>query len=346
MDRTIYRYREWMERSIRRELPTKLTFPRKLGTRYEFVSLADYCSAEEINLYLDVDCVRLYGSSAGFTSLFNASRSLGKDPAEQYRYQPSTYYRDTEEPSWYLLEPESAKRVAERVLRWFGTLPGTLGLSFSSVPNTLYSDFAHHGSARNDSLEIWHELLRTTEAKAGPLFASGAHAYALPFVGHVVDVPVRSSRFRIADASVPFYQLVVNGSISYAGRPVNLSDEPEMETLYALETGGALHFSLTYGPSEETIGSSFDHLYSTNHEVWLPEMRRYYQTVDDVYRRVEGSRMIAHDRPLPDVTVSTYANGVRVIVNYSVDTVEVYGVDVGPHGYEVLEGGINDPQER
>ena len=60
------------------------------------------------------------------------------------------------------------------------------------------------------------------------MLITGGNAYALPYADQIVNVPMESSHFNIVDETVPFYQMVIHGSIDYAGSPINLHDEQDM----------------------------------------------------------------------------------------------------------------------
>ena len=60
-----------------------------------------------------------------------------------------------------------------------------------------------------------------------------ANTYALVHADHVLNVPLSSSGFVIADQSP--YQMVIHGYINYAGEPINYTVDSQETLLKILE---------------------------------------------------------------------------------------------------------------
>ena len=98
---------------------------------------------------------------------------------------------------------------------------------------------------------------------------SGGNAYALPYAGSLIDVPIVSSGYAAESESVPFYQIVVHGLFEYAGPSLNLSQDMKRSLLRSIETAAGLRVTLTYKPSSDLKGTDFAGLYSTSCSDWL-----------------------------------------------------------------------------
>ena len=70
------------------------------------------------------------------------------------------------------------------------------------------------------------------------LLADGGNAFVLPYVRGVVNIPTGSSNHEILDETVPFYQLVLQGCVDYAGEPLNLAADYRLELLQTIVFGG------------------------------------------------------------------------------------------------------------
>ena len=70
-------------------------------------------------------------------------------------------------------------------------------------------------------MEAQYGKLAATEKT---LMEEGGNAYTFGYVSDIIDAPVEYSQFYIIDEQVPFYQMVIHGSIDYSGEALNLRD--------------------------------------------------------------------------------------------------------------------------
>ena len=71
---------------------------------------------------------------------------------------------------------------------------------------------------RTQALGSVKKALEQIGQQAGSLVAEGGNAYALPYVTGLTDAPMTSSRFKLEDEEIPFYQLVVTAASVIRGR--------------------------------------------------------------------------------------------------------------------------------
>lgn len=91
-----------------------------------------------------------------------------------------------------------------------------------------------------------------------------ANAYALPYADFLTEMPEGGSGYALLGESVPFYYLVVNGSIPYALETAgNLSPDLQKTKLKWLEYGAAPYFLLSGESSEKLTDTAAESLFST-----------------------------------------------------------------------------------
>jgi len=155
-------------------------------------------------------------------------------------------------------------------------------------------------------------------------------------VDQLLNVPLISSEFEITSDSVPFYQLVVHGSVGYAGTAMNLSVNPETNLLRSLEYGAGLYWKLMAGDNYLLSGTAYETtMYSMKAADNLKKAGDLYKQLGDYFKNINGVAMANHEKLAAQVYRTTYANGSWAIVNYGLEDVVVDGVSVAGRGYKL-----------
>ncbi len=262
-----------------------------------------------------------------FTS---AAVQLSSFPVKLNRYLLSTHKSDASIAADYLLKAERIAQEAENTLRDYEALAAKA--SFGDAAKLLYSDFSQDDGQR-DAIKTAVEALY---AKAGGALESYPNAYALPYASLVCDVPFASSGFSCMDETVPFYAYVLRGHVSFATEAVNLSDMPAHMCLHAIETGADLAFALVKQNSEELQFSEYSNLYACDWSNWSDSAAEMYQALCMVRSRIDGLAIAARRNESGLVTV-TYADGTKLLLNYSNGTWASEAGEIMPGAWKLLE---------
>ena len=124
--------------------------------------------------------------------------------------------------------------------------------------------------------------------------------------------------------------MVVHGSIDYAGEPLNLANEQDLERkiLRMIEYGMAPRFAWSYAPSSEFKQTMFDYYYSAHYADWLEQAADLYGRLNETLSGVRTEHMIRHERVSDGVYKMTYESGAFIIVNYNDVSITVDGMTV------------------
>ena len=148
------------------------------------------------------------------------------------------------------------------------------------------------------------------------LMAKGTNSYMLHYVDSIFEISNTSSKFILADQSVPFYQMVIHGSIEYSGNPINLYGDTRQAFLEAVEAGSGLYYRWCYETNDEVQDLWFEGMYSLHYNSWFDEAVAMYKEYNELLKSTSGSFITQHEQVNEDVNKVTYENGVEVYVNY------------------------------
>ncbi len=288
----------------------------KLGSRRKLNELMDYCTKNNITLSFNADLVTFKKSTfPGMDKYLLGSRSITDIPVSRYRYKLSTDCVDETKKKSFLVSPAKIGESTEKFIKSMKKL-NIRNMSLDTLGSYLYSDYYKARSGRQESIEYFRGVLEKIAQSTDSIMLSDANAYMLPYAKYVEDIPQQSSGFNICDEGIPFYQLAVNGLISYATSAINFDANPYKAVLQAIESGSSLKYTWITGDPSEIINTEYTELYGTDSDEWMESAIENYHILNDIYKKSEGTQLISHKIINSDEREITYENGVRVIINY------------------------------
>ena len=139
-------------------------------------------------------------------------------------------------------------------------------------------------------------------------------------------------QYSIIDEYVPFYPLALHSRVSYTGASLNLADDAEEVLLRSAEVGAGLQYTLTAQSARVLQDSTYSEFYGADASLVLDDITaqvaQYRQTLSGIFNQ----EMTGHER-VGNVTITTYANGTRVYVNFGYTDAAVDGITVPARSY-------------
>lgn len=338
------KYTGWFNGGINHSIPTDINLQSQLGGRRGFKKLIESLDDTNTELFPDVCFTYAYRNKLfdKFSVRRDAARFLDREVAKIYDFNPATAMSNRSKDPYYIINPYSLGNIVDPFLRRYKKL-GIKGLSLRYMGSDLNSNFKENRPVdREESMDILVGQLDKIEDDNLKLMINGGNAYAIPYASHILNMPVTSSNYNICDESIPFYQIVIHGYISYAGIPINLSEDYNQLLLKNIETGANPYFIWIYNDNSVLKDSHYNQYYSVNYRNWLDEAARIYRELNCVLGDVQDKEIIAHERLTEDVYKVSFEGGKTIIINYTKSTVHVDGVTVEPENYKVLQGGEDE----
>ena len=155
-----------------------------------------------------------------------------------------------------------------------------------------------------------------------------------------VDVSKESSDYATFAYTIPFRQLVMNGLVDYTTKNVNISSRnPAYFVLQAAELGSIPKYILTAKAVTTLKNTDYHYLYAAQYDLLKEDIRAMYAQIAEIRSKIGTSEIAGHTCLAEEVYKTTYANGVEVIVNYNLHSVELEdGTVLEAESYRI-EGG-------
>lgn len=346
IDQLQIRYSGWLKGGLEHSYPTKVRLEPKLGSRLEWEQLLQYASENQIPFYPDVSLLWVYDNQLfdGFSVRTDASRFLSRQAGRIYEYNLATGQRQGGSRG-YILSPRVLGDLAGRFAAGY-VKQNHSQLALRDYGVVLNSDYR----LREDELVDRQQAREKVEEAARilaenynlQLMIDGANSYLLPYAETLVKVPLRTSSSHMIDQGVPFLPIVLQGYWHFAGDPINLSQNPRHEWLKTLETGASPYYIGTFTASEHLKRTDYDWLYAGHYGDWFDDAVEFYRQCRSVYQEIGGHPITGHQRLAPDVFLTEYAHGAKVIVNYNPFPVEAMGRQVPGEGFIKIGEGDQD----
>ena len=215
---------------------------------------------------------------------------------------------------------------------------GIAGLQEEGVGDLLMTDYAPDKPlSRQSVLEAQRALLSQMVQDFGSIRLSSGNAYALMNNAVITELP-SFSYLTMLDEQIPFYPLALHGLTEYLCGDYMGFYEQQSQLLRSIALGGSVSFTLSWEDTEKLAYSDTAAYYSTAFELWRDDVLAIWQEMRPYLQATRGRAITGYETLKPGVTVTTYDNGVKVLVN-NTDVAYTYtDFDLEPRSFRLLEG--------
>ncbi len=211
--------------------------------------------------------------------------------------------------------------------------------ALDDLGSTLYSSYAKNSISRKEAKETIIETLSNMENS--PLLYQ-AFDYALPYTNKNLDYSMFSSQYLVFDDTVPFYSIVVSGYVSLYSKYINFFSNARDDLLRMIDYNVYPSFLLTKQKASKLDETSLNYIYSSAADDYQEEVKVYYNFVNDALKNVINASIISRTIIEDGVVLTSYDNGVSIIVNYQNHDVIYQGMTIKYKNYQVLGGNNNE----
>lgn len=278
----------------------------------------------EVRFYLETDVFSAQEGKGRF--------SAGRDVIQQGNGSQVT----DQEQKQFLITPTKSW---ENFLKTYDAVKpySHLLLGFEGLGCRVYQDQKKDAAVtRADTREIWTKIL----SQQGQAAVEGGNLYALSCAQMLYNVPVTASGNEIMDREIPFFQMVVYGSIPYSGEPGNLAYDLNLTKLQWIEYGCLPHFELTQESPTLLQDTGYNTLFTCENEEWIGRVLELYTELKtQVWPYTAGGvAMTSHEEVENELVRVTYSNGTVIYLNYGETDQTVDGAVVNAMDYLVMGG--------
>lgn len=337
VDKLIVNYIGALDGGLKNKPYSKVNTEGVLGSKKEFNAMVDYLKEQGVQLFLETNPVELYNNGNGYDSNGDAVKGFFDQNAFEYIYKLDSLMPTS--TRWRLMKPELVPGFVEKFTnsaeKW-----NVSNISIDRLADSLYSNYEKDvpNVTRSMSMAYWEQTLKQAGESADYLMVHKGNAYSLPYADIITDTASGSSDFDMTDASVPFYQIVVQDSKLTTSVPLNTTVDYTQAFLRALETGCSLKYNLIYGDVSDLVGTEYNTMVSYSYEFWKDIIVEEYKAMQQAGQVFAGKAILNHEMLTEDVSLTEYENG-TLIVNHGNESYTYQGTLIGARDYLVVMGG-------
>lgn len=279
----------------------------KLGSRSDLKSLSAQLKSMGSDLFLSVN-------------LINASSNLGGfSKRSDVIYDATDVGITSKDGTNYLLNPYIAFKDKNESIVYNYSDTGISGFSYEGIGKLLFEDYnSKRTMTRTDTVAVQKAMLKSSVQSCSKVVAQHGNSYVLSVADMITDVPSGTSTYAALQDEIPFYELIVHGSLSYTLDAVaNLSYDISWAKLKWLEYGAVPYFVMSNSGSEVLTATAASGIYSSSFSQWDKQIVEIYNELKPFYDKISGKRMTAHEKLADGIYKTTYENGSAVVVNYN-----------------------------
>ncbi len=195
-------------------------------------------------------------------------------------------------------------------------------ISVCSLGEFLNSDFNEDDPlTREDSKVLVKRLLKKISEQNNRVMINGGNIYALEYATDILEVPLDSSNYLYASASIPFMSMVLHGYKEYSGIALNLAGDYQYNLLKSIENGASPYFVVANNNTsvlKDYAYSILSEYYSVRYLIWKDSIIDAYNVLNSALKSVKNATIQTHEFLDYEnkVVKVTYSNGDVFYINY------------------------------
>jgi hypothetical protein len=330
----------WFNRSVEHTVPTKVKLIKTLGSKKDFERIVSAAEQNNFSLYPEVDFMFMRDVKAfsGFSLYSDAARFVNRERVQRYPY---SFIWFGERKMWgklnYLARPVATQRMISNYQKQAKNYKIN-NIAFRNMGSKLAGDYHERRHiTREASMLMRQKKFEELYQSNNKMLVQSGFVYAVPWASIVTDMIITEHSFGITDTSVPFLPIVLHGLVPYSGRAINLAEDYTKNLLKTIESGAGLHFSFMTEETAELQETKFRQFYANEYGKWAGDADTLYKRFNADFGHLYNQLIVDHVILSPDVTITEYEDGTRVVVNASDNAYSYNGYNLNADSYVVLK---------
>lgn len=237
-----------------------------------------------------------------------------------------------------------------KTAQWMEKLYNSLGKEGSSftidgASDILLSTHSNDGKSTtvSDTIGLYQNTLSGIKEKGAMLNLVNPNQYLWQYTDRYLQSPVGTSQYVYETDTVPFLQMVLNGTMEVYAPYSNFSFYSQKDMLKMIDYNISPSFVLTQEPSYLLAATTSADFYSTEFNQYEEIVKNIYKTVNEPLSQVIGYKWVNRTVLEDGVIANEYekdGQAKTIIINYTEDEMTVNGVSIAPLSVQVTEGGV------
>lgn len=196
--------------------------------------------------------------------------------------------------------------------------------TIEGISSILTSDYDNGYTSQEEAIALYQDTLSKLDSTK-KVAMSNPNDYLWNFVDRYLNTPVYSTQFLVETDTVPFLQLILNGSMEMYAPYSNFSFYTPKDVLRMIDYNTYPSFVLSQDPAYNLALTNANRYYSTEYTEYKTLIISIYKDVDRVLKEVIGAHWVDRQVLQNGVIMNTYDNGKQILINYTDSAVMING---------------------
>ena len=293
------------------------------------------------SIYMSTPVSYVFKDTAMFNPVKHGLLGYDSEPAKIYDYDIPTGRFNLFGEGHYVLSPFYLPEAVES----FSETAGNVNLAIEDLGNIVYANYSPEEEVNlYEGEQVIQNALATLSANDRKVVLYNPFVSRMKYAEYCADISRESSDYGLIEHNIPFRQIVMNGITKYTTLNINESSTGKAYyLLQALELGSMPKYKITYKSVDRLKENNYSELYSTEYKHNSENIKAMAETVAKEFAKIGTTEITGHKILGEKVFETTYATGVKVVVNYNTlpADVEGYGT-IDAEGYVIVGADAQD----
>jgi len=289
------------------------------------------------SIYLETDFMKVYNFGNGFVKWMHGLEDYTKTVATIYGYRADLGIFKQRSNVYNLLDPVY---LVDTVKDFKANVTGDYNYYVNDLTEQYYADYGNGYVSPYEAQRLVDEAIAALSSDGSELALDNPRIDKLANGSIAVDVSRESSELTMFYTSIPFRQLVLNGVMEYTTTSANNNSDPmNYYLMQAVETGAQPKFLISAKNVDVLKDSTYTYYFSVQYDLLKEEIKAVYDEFASAMEIIGTAEIVNHTMLAQDVFLTEYANGTKVVTNYTFNMFDYNGSVVEANDYLILKGG-------
>ncbi len=312
------------------------TLVKNNGSKADLAELKALIESRNGNLFLGTNFTEVYNTKKyGFWTAFNANKDYTKGAVKVYGYSISLGKFKQATNMYTQLSPSYLYDTVKDFIK--KNQAKDYDLLITDLTSKYYGEYGNNYCSPAEAQVIVDKCLEAlAEGKKLALTAPWADKISNGAVA--VDIPRNSAEYATFYATIPFYQLALNGICEYTTTTANnTSYSLDYYLMQALETGSELKLMLSSKSVDKLRDTEYSYLYSMQYDLLKDDIKAVTEKYNEAMKTIGKAKIVNHRLVDENIFETTYENGTKIYSNYNGIDMTVEGNTIPALGYIITK---------
>ena len=295
-------YSGWKKGGINGTKYTSDVIEKKLGSLKDLEELKSTVKKNNGRFYLNFNPITANDKQINPTNL--SATTLGKEFEVIVRDNDDALFNKS-----YLIKPLKVADYTSELMKKYN-----FDFCFENLGTKLYADYSRDKNlTRSQTKQVFQKVAKLSKSSA----YFKPNDYMWQSTSEYFDIPMVNSQYLYETDTVPFLQMVLKGSIDYYAPYANLGFYNQDSILKMIEFATYPSVILMSEDNYALHNTGLEDYFSLHFNSWENVIGDMYSQINTALSKVEGASMTEHKVLSKGVILTSYSNGVQILINYN-----------------------------